>query len=878
MSNASFRVPLLVEEPAGIARHRAYVRVGVPLPEGVLHDPTEVVVVDGTDLVLECQSSVLAQWADRSVRWLLVDFVTPLAPNARVPLTIRRKNSNDHVPAICPLRLIRSSDTDAYVVDTGVARFALGSDRRILIETAELAGEEMLGASGVAVQLTGCSGTVYTAMVQRLEVEEQGLLRGTIAAFGSFRSMDGADALEFKARCVFLAGESDVRIELLIRNPRAARHPGGLWDLGDQATVLFRDLTVHVEAARHARRMQWFAERSDATRNDTPGCWLLYQDSSGGENWDSENHVDAEGQSIVRFRGYRVIAGSDGQKRVIAEGDRANPGVEILADQTMIGVAVADFWQNFPKALRATPTTLNVGILPRESRMPHALQGGEQKRHNVFIEFRTARDGSSIAAWLHPPRVAIDPAWVEQTRTVLCFKPAIDDRNGQYQRYMNAIIDGPQAFTAKRERIDEYGWRNFGDLYADHESVCHRGVRPLVSHYNNQYDFVHGALVHYLRTGDARWWRLGDEAARHTIDIDIYHTDEDRAAFNHGLFWHTDHHLPAATCTHRTYSVRNDRSPAYGGGPSNEHNYTSGLLLYHYLSGDPEAGNAVRELADWVIAMDDGSRGALGLVDPGPTGLASKTVDDEYHKAGRGAGNSINALLDAYQLCGDRPYLDKAEELIRRCIHPHDDVAALSLGEPEFRWSYLVFLQVLGKYLYLKLEWHESDYMLHYARASLLHYARWMLAREVPYKEVLDRVELPTETWPAHDIRKAHVLNVAAHFAPRREHAAFRARARFFFDRCLDDVLSFETAYLTRPLVILCGNGYVQAYYDSDADALTVPEPLAYAYGKPAEFESQKRRWRRTLPSRILRLAKKLGRAGVERIGLRRRYTTPLRL
>jgi hypothetical protein len=33
-----------------------------------------------------------------------------------------------------------------------------------------------------------------------------------------------------------------------------------------------------------------------------------------------------------------------------------------------------------------------------------------------------------------------------------------------------AAIEGDDTVEHKRERIDEYGWRNFGDLYADHEN------------------------------------------------------------------------------------------------------------------------------------------------------------------------------------------------------------------------------------------------------------------------------------------------------------------------------------------------------------------------------------------------------------------------
>jgi len=34
-----------------------------------------------------------------------------------------------------------------------------------------------------------------------------------------------------------------------------------------------------------------------------------------------------------------------------------------------------------------------------------------------------------------------------------------------------------------------------------------------------------------MRTGDARWWRQMDALAAHVADIDIYHTDADKAAY-----------------------------------------------------------------------------------------------------------------------------------------------------------------------------------------------------------------------------------------------------------------------------------------------------------------------------------------------------------
>jgi len=457
----------------------------------------------------------------------------------------------------------------------------------------------------------------------------------------------------------------------------------------------------------------------------------------------------------------------------------------------------------------------------------------------------------------------LDPEWVEKSGAVPRLVPEQHDGNKRYLAYVRNAVRGPHSFLKKREAVDEYGWRHFGDLYADHEAVKHEGEEPFVSHYNNQYDFVYAAFVHFLRSGDPSWFELFHDLARHVADIDIYHTDGDKAAYNHGLFWHTDHYRQAGRSTHRTFTADGcDRKSGRqtGGGPCNEHNYTTGLLYHHWFTGDPGSRDAVLELAQWVLAMDDGSRTVLAWIDPGPTGLATQTVSPSYHKPGRGAGNSINALLDAHALTGERRYLAKAEELIRRCVHPNDDIDSLGLADqPEFRWSYLVFLQVLGKYLDTKAELGELDYMYAYARAGLLHYAGWMLDHEVPYKDVLHKVEIPTETWPAQDMRKCWVLNLAACHAPQAQKAAFLTKARFFFDRCLSDLLSFPTAHLARPMVLVTAFGWLQAFFDGNK-AIESPEPRAsYVFGEPERFIPQKGRVKGVLKERCKITAKEVG-------------------
>ena len=98
-----------------------------------------------------------------------------------------------------------------------------------------------------------------------------------------------------------------------------------------------------------------------------------------------------------------------------------------------------------------------------------------------------------------------------------------------------------------------------------------------------------------------------------------------------------------------------------------------------------------------------------------------------------------------------------------------------------------MFLQALGKYLDYKAERGELDALYAYARASLLHYARWMAEHEYPYLSKPEMLEYPTETWAAQDMRKAEVLQEAGRWAaagPESRGSSGSVRITFVLKRC----------------------------------------------------------------------------------------------
>lgn len=810
------------------ARCSEPITFGVSLPRGWCHAAEDLALTQAGGRVMPIQARTLDRWSDGSIRWALVDTFarTDASGTASCHLTA----GNRQAPAASP-RISVTTTGNRLVVDTGIARFGLRPSGPSLFDGVWLGADPIIDADRTGLEITGADGHPCDVTFEELSVVESGPLRAEIIARGNAARRGGRQLpLAVKVRLQFFAESAIVRASVGLTNPNAARHPQGFWDLGDRGSLFLKDVRFTL-ALRPAEKPADLRCSPDVNQPLEPmrQPLELFQESSGGPNWASPAHRNRHGVVPVCFPGYRLVFPS-----AYRTGSRATPIVSLERDGARLAVAVPGFWQNFPKAIAVADDRVAIELFPGQHRDVHELQGGEQKTHDFVMVFGDDRVTADPLAWARAPLVAsVDGP----RRAPHSSGPASASEGtvGQYEKIVRGAIDGEQCFERKREVADEYGWRHFGDLYADHEAVGHQGPERLISHYNNQYDALAGFATQYVRTGDRRWWSLMDDLAAHVVDVDLYHTDGDRPAYNHGYFWHTNHYVDAGIATHRAYS-RESGLP--GGGPSAEHNYTTGLMMHHFLTGSTASRDAVIELGDWVLAMDDGARTPFRWLDAGPTGLASATYSSDFHGPGRGAGNSLNALVDAHRLTDDMKYLRKAEELVGRCIHPRQDLEAIGLRDPESRWSYTVFLQALGKYLEHRSERDLVDEQYQLARESLLHYAGWMAAHETPNLDRSGRLEFPTETWAAQDIRKAAVFEYAAgHASDPMTRATFLERAAFFFDYSVMTLAAKPTHTLTRPIVLLLAYAFQRPTLD-----LSLVAGMSVDSRVPAGFVAYKRR------------------------------------
>jgi hypothetical protein len=804
------------------------VTVGIPMPRGLVDDARRIGLVDADGKSVPLQALPTERWPDGSVRWALIDFQATGAGAAerRYQLTF-----DAGVTALAAPRVQMTEEAGRIAIDTGAAHFEMRPGVAFPFSAATAAGKIPIDAASSAFVVTDQRGHSWRARITNVEVEDHGDLRSSVRLDG-FVGPRHRPLLQVIARVHFFAGSAATRVAITVRNPRRARHRGGFWELGDHGSVYMRDASLHVVLPSGVASIECAPEPAIAPqRFEVP--FELVQDSSGGEHWRHRTHVNRHGEVPCTFRGYQLRAG--GQVR---PGLRATPAVTASHASGVVRVAVEHFWQNFPKAIEAGSRNITLRFWPRQYADVHEIQGGEQKTHSFTLALGDDPMSSDAMFWARTPAIAAaTPEWYASADVIGYLAPAAEDTDRRYRQLVDAAVEGDEAFDRKREAMDEYGWRHFGDTYADHENPFSGQAEPIVSHYNNQYDAVYGFGAQFMRTGDRRWWRLMTELATHVTDIDIYHTDRDKAAFSNGLFWHTFHYVAAGRSSHRSYPRQQG---VCGGGPANEHNYAAGLRLHWLMTGDRLSREAAIGLAGWVINMDDGRRTILRWLTPSYTGLASATQSPDYHGPGRGAGHSIMALIEGHRLTGEQRYLDKTEQLIRRCAHPSDDIDRLELLDAERRWSYTVFLQAVGKFLDYKLELGETDRCYGYARASLLHYARWMAQHERPYYDQRERLEYPTETWPAQDVRKSDVFSYAAQLAGPAERERFIERARFFFDYSMTTLLQEQTRAFARPVILLLSNGFPQLGGRVRTDHPKPAEVPAAQFESPERFVPQK--------------------------------------
>jgi len=214
----AFEVPVIVQEPAGIARRAEPVSGGIPLPEGIFKPGTVKLALFDGDRPIPVQISELVVGPKGFVRWVLLDFQLDLAANETGALTLKAGQS---AAVENPLKVTESGDT--VEVDTGRIAFAVSKSKPFgLLEDVTVNEKPVLNKGRISY-INGFDNKQYHADVPKIvKLYYVGPLRVTIEVRGHFAD----DATTRLAYCTYItawAGHRDILVRHSLINSRQDR-------------------------------------------------------------------------------------------------------------------------------------------------------------------------------------------------------------------------------------------------------------------------------------------------------------------------------------------------------------------------------------------------------------------------------------------------------------------------------------------------------------------------------------------------------------------------------------------------------------------------------------------------------------------------------
>ncbi len=723
-ADGALNIPLRVNNPFDDRPVNAPVTTGVPLPKSLnLSDPGSLMLIDANGEPIPAQFTPLARWGagpdeqSAAIRWLLLDFQVSLAPGETAWFFLQPGSRN---PTVAP-SIQLEEDGQALWVDTGTARFridkALGS----------------LSLEGTALRLSAAAqdagGKNYNiSTVSSVRTSLAGTQRTAIEVKGSLTQADES-LLDYTAHYWFYAGSGLVRLFFTIENntlcPLGEYEQLLCHDIGSPGGVAFSDFSLRLETG-FSGELVYRTAGENVLEGGLEDDLLLYQDSAGGDFWDvylnwqdwESSHLDTAPrmQAYVSWRGYRITQG----ETLLNDGDHAGGWMSLSDGSSSWGVGVRDFWQNYPKALRAnTDGTLEIGLFPGEFGKPDYrfnLRAGEHKTHELWLAPQ-----EDLSTLLVPLFAQVAPQWYVDSAAFGLTALADWESWPEHEQY---LID--QLDTAPSEGWDHvydnlpdaiqrtgfYGIYDYGDWPIDYEGYH---LAPL----NAKYDYDYGMWLQWARSGDARWFALAEAADHHFADIDILHNLHQPRHWGDGItFGHSYHDEEGFLNPHRNYGGANPDT-AYG---------MRGMLLTYYLTGYEKALQSALELADCIAFRVHND--AL-LCPYFATGECSGEgyvffQDGLYDSNTRPVANSLSILTEAYRATGSPLYLEMADAIVDWICAEKQPYIHGPNGEEMYMkpWLLNMYLSALGNYLEMLQENERPD--LYDGKETLLALADWL--------------------------------------------------------------------------------------------------------------------------------------------------------
>ncbi len=551
---------------------------GVPLSQGTAPEGSNFILYDKDNNPVPSQTSVLARWKDGSARWILLDFQASPPPGGAANFKL---SWDENVSGVNPNVPVQMKNSEMPVVESGEVELSPVKDGLLRISE----------RIDIKLTLTDSKGQKCSGVVESADVETEGKMRSTLVLKGSFRTDNGKRIFGFRMRASIFAGLSKVFLE-----PQILLDAENGW--------------MHNICGLQLEVVPLDAPRAAAI-GGTPG-------------WSGKS-VSTVRLFQIDDENYRIEGISEKNK-----GSKAPGWAEIDDGKGVIAVALRDFWQQWPKSIEVDSKGLKIGLFPEFEKGAfghmepwykyqylfenncYRLREGQAPRWQVWLDL--SGDGTSLAKSANTPLVpSADPAQAIATGVWGYLAAAGSGGMREYDDWAENLFDNGYCHSIKAQR--DYGQMNWGDWYG--ERHCNWG--------NHEYDTPKHILMQFARTGDPKYFHVGNIAARHTSEVDVIQFINEDLKKHFKEFSGLRENYPIRPgmvhehCVGHVsgfYSVEKIRElyVSFGTGRSKTpylcldpynlgHIFTQGMAYNYFLTGDPWMKETVEKIGENLVKL-----------------------------------------------------------------------------------------------------------------------------------------------------------------------------------------------------------------------------------------------------------------------------------
>lgn len=645
-SLAAERIPLKIEKHA----EGAPITMGIPLPNGALYSPDQVRLLNAAGQEIPSQITEVNNWQplNNSIKWIWVFFFAETGDSYTLEYgkeVKRQVYTGDRV-------VIRNvQPMGSYTeVNTGPLNFKIKKDKGGFFETVKLitdkgnAGDNAIIAKGSTdrgsfLDLVDPNGPDHSkAVITRSVIEKgSGPLHGIIRLEGEYQyARKDNNAAPFVIRIHVYAGKSYVKV----------LHTFTYTGVPDQHKILKGEHARITTQSKDILSEEQTSEDGWSKPNDqiaACGFSLQYQLNGpvhykvgykDGKWWENPaekvyefsaaaaNQMDLfqtgpkpnkvapvpESSETERIEGFSATLLADQKEKF--KKTKASGWVDISDQKWGIAMGIKNFFEEYPKEFNvqgaeqiATAYLWSPQAGPmsfaRDTNSPddgilgNFAQGLAKTSELVYYfhgaEVSTQNIQKALNYILDPPVAHASPEWYSKSEVFGLFSPKGKDFP-EYERSMDYKMD----WVLFSQNWDPwYGMFEYGDFK---NYYIHNRWEMWA---NNEPAQDYMLWMHFLRTGDARYYRAAQATSRHTMDVDNIHWPKKPAYYgdtNPSLDFFLNKEMEDTSNPYLGIGKRH--GDQHWTAVLSAHVWVQGWLADYFLTGDHRALEVAKQTAD----------------------------------------------------------------------------------------------------------------------------------------------------------------------------------------------------------------------------------------------------------------------------------------